>query len=261
MSTKKTSAVALQVGNILAFIATLIVNGLVSTTTILGGRTTAEVSDQYFTLITPAGYVFSIWSIIYILLGVFVVYQALPSQRGKPFQRQISGLFILSSIFNIGWIFLWQYNYISVSVVLMMALFATLIAIYLRLEIGKSDAPLREKLALHLPFSVYFGWITVAAAANVAAALSYAGWIQWTPDDAVWGIVAAAVVLAVALTVIATRRDIAYGLVIIWALIGIAVNQSAVPEIVYTAEIGAAVIAVVLVVSVIVGRRKNSKYR
>jgi hypothetical protein len=224
MSTQKTSPVALHVGNILAFIATLIVNGLVSPTTILGGRTTAEVSDQYFTLITPAGYVFSIWSIIYILLGVFVVYQALPSQRDKPFQRQISGLFILSSVFNIGWIFLWQYDYISISVVLMMALLASLVAIYLRLGVGKSNAPLKKN-AVHLPFSVYFGWITVAAAANVATALSFAGWVQWTASDAIWAIVAAGAVLAVALTVIVSRRDIAYGLVIVWAFVGIAVNH------------------------------------
>jgi hypothetical protein len=246
MSTQKTS-VFLQAGNILAFVVTLIVNGLVASTTILGGRTTAEVSDQYFTLITPAGYVFSIWSIIYILLGVYVVYQALPSQKNKPFQTQISGLFILSSLFNIGWIFLWQYDYISVSVVFMMALLASLVAIYLRLGVGKSNAPLKEKAAVHLLFSVYFGWITVAAAANVATALSFAGWVQWTASDAIWAIVAAGAVLAVALTVIVSRRDIAYGLVIVWAFVGIAVNHGEVPNVVYTAWIGAAVVAATLV--------------
>jgi hypothetical protein len=255
MSTPKTS-IALQIGNILAFAATLIVNGL-SSAAVLGGKTTAEISDQYFTLITPAGYVFSIWGIIYVLLGVFVVYQALPSQKSKPFQTQISGLFILSSLFNIGWIFLWQYTYISASVALIMALLASLVAIYLRLGIGKSKAPLKEKAAVQLPFSVYFGWITVATAANVASALSYAGWVQWTSADAIWGIVAAVVVLAVALTVIVARRDIAYGLVIVWALVGIAVNQGAVPNIAYTAEIGAAVVATALVAALVLKLRNR----
>ncbi len=244
MLTSKTAA--LQAGNILAFIVTLAVNGLANTS-ILGGKTTAQISNQYPTLITPAGYVFAIWGIIYALLAVFVVYQALPSQRNKEFHNQVSALFILSSVFNVVWIFLWGYNYIAASVVPMLALLASLAAIYLRLKVGRSNVSRREKAFVHLPFSVYLGWISVAAAADIAAALSSAGWIKWTSTDAIWGIVAAIIVLGVTLTVLATRRDIAFGLVIIWALVGIAVNQSAVPNIVYTAEIGAAVVAVALV--------------
>ncbi|MEM1587061.1 MAG: hypothetical protein QXX99_06495 [Candidatus Bathyarchaeia archaeon] len=53
----------------------------------------------------------------------------------------------------------------------MVLLLATLIAIYLRLEVGKSAVSLREKIAFHAPFSVYLGWITIASIANVAAAL------------------------------------------------------------------------------------------
>jgi hypothetical protein len=257
MSTSKTT-VALQVGNILAFIATLAVNGLASSS-VLGGKTTAEISDQYPTLITPAGYVFAIWGIIYTLLAVFVIYQALPSQRSKPFQNQISGLFILSSAFNIGWIFLWQYGYIAVSVVPIMALWATLAAIYLRLKIGKSNVSLKEKACTNLPFSVYLAWITVATAADIAAAASYAGWLNWVPADAVWGIIAAAAVLAITLIVVATRRDLAYGLVVIWALVGIAVKQSAVPDIVYTALIGVVIVAAALVAAFLRFKTKNIK--
>ena len=162
-------------GNIAAFIVTLAVNGLAGTT-VLNGRTTAQVSDLYSNPFTPAGYVFAIWAVIYTLLLVFVVYQALPKQKDKPFQKQIGALFILSSVFNVVWLFLWQYDYIALSVVVMFALLATLVAIYLRLGIGKSSAPLSEKLAVHLPFSVYLGWITVASIANVAAALVSLGW-------------------------------------------------------------------------------------
>jgi tryptophan-rich sensory protein len=89
---------------------TLIVNALAGTT-LLGGRTTGEVSDLYANLFTPAGYVFGIWGIIYALLAVFVIYQALPNQQSKPFQAKIGALFILSSIFNVVWLFLWQYDY------------------------------------------------------------------------------------------------------------------------------------------------------
>ena len=122
---KKTNSNFLRFGNIVAFAVTLAVNGLAGTT-LLNGRTTAQVSDLYSNPFTPAGYVFAIWGIIYTLLGVFVIYQALPKQKDKPFQKQIGALFILSSIFNVVWLFLWQYDYITTSVVLMFALLATL---------------------------------------------------------------------------------------------------------------------------------------
>jgi benzodiazapine receptor len=257
MSTPKTS-VAIELGNILAFAVTLVINGLASAA-FIGGKTTAEISDQYSTLITPAGYVFAIWGIIYVLLGIFVVYQALPSQRQKAFQKQVSGLFILSSVFNIAWIFLWQYGYIALSIVPIAALWATLIAIYLRLKIGKSDAPLKEKACTHLPFSVYLAWITVATAADVAAAASYLGWLRWTSADAVWGIVAVAVLVAISLGVVLARSDVAFGLVVIWALVGVAVKQSAVANIVYMAEIGSMIVAASLAVVAFSSRRKVSK--
>ena len=147
----------LRWANIVAFIATLIVNGL-SNTTLIGGKTTAEVSNSHPTLITPAGYVFAIWGVIYVLLWVYLVYQALPSQKNKLFQKQISFLFILTSIFNIVWLFFWQNEFLPISVAVIFAFLATLIAIYLRLHIGRSNVSLSEKLCVHLPFSVYLGW-------------------------------------------------------------------------------------------------------
>ena len=162
--------------NILAFVLTVIVNGLAGSTTILGGKFTAEISDVNPTLITPAGYVFSIWGIIYILLGVFVVFQALPSQQGQAFQKKIGWLFALSSLLNIVWLFLWQFEYLVFSVVLMFLLLASLILIYLRLDIGISKVTMREKLAVNLPFSVYLGWITIASIANVSVTMVSLNW-------------------------------------------------------------------------------------
>ncbi|MCL5877133.1 MAG: tryptophan-rich sensory protein [Candidatus Bathyarchaeota archaeon] len=251
---------SLRVGNIIALIVTLIVNGLAGTT-LLNGRTTAEVSDTYFTLITPAGYVFSIWGVIYILLAAFAVYQALPSQKDKPYQKQIGALFILSSVFNCVWLFLWQYDYITLSVVVMFALLATLISIYTRLGVGKSKAPLREKLLIQTPFSVYLGWITIASIANVSAALVSVNWDRLGISADTWAVVVLALALVVALAVIFTRRDIAYSLVIIWALAGIAINQSSYPNIVLTAEVAITIIVVALVATLIVFwlRRRHFK--
>jgi len=246
----------LRWANVIAFIVTILVNALANTS-LLNGKTTGEISDLYPTLVTPAGYVFSIWGIIYILLLVFVVFQALPSQKEKAFQKQVGILFVLSSIFNVVWLFLWQYEYITSSVLLMFALLATLIMTYLRLDIGRSNVSLAEKLSVHLPFSVYLGWITVAIIANVAAAIVSINWNGFGLSDTTWTITMLAITLAITLSVVFTRRDIAYSLVIIWALVGIAVKQSGNQTIVTITEVGAIVIVVALVLSVIILRLRR----
>lgn len=239
----------LRWANIAAFIVTLIVNGL-SNTTLIGGKTTAEISNSYPTLITPAGYVFSIWGIIYVLLGIYLVYQALPSQKNAPFQKQINGLFILTNVLNVVWLFFWQTEQFPFSVGIIIAFLATLITIYLRLNIGKSNVSLKEKLCVHVPFSVYLGWVTIATLANVAVTLVSIGWDGFGLSLQTWAVLVLAVAVLIDLVVIATRKDIVYSLVFIWALAGIAINQSSNSTIVMTCEIAFAVIAVALAISV-----------
>jgi hypothetical protein len=243
--------------NIISFAATVLVNGLAGSTTILGGKSTAEISDANPTLITPAGYVFSIWGVIYILLGIFVVFQALPSQREKGFQERIGWLFVLSSMVNIAWLFLWQFEYLSSSVVLIFLLLATLIAIYLRLNIGKSTVSSREKLAVHLPFSVYLGWITIASIANVGVASVSLKWNGFGISQETWALLVVIIAVIITLLVIVMRKDVAYGLVVIWALLGIAVKQSGNQNIVASTEISAVVIAIALALSVLISRLRR----
>ena len=114
----------LKWANIIAFISMVLVNALAGSTTLLGGKNTAEISNANLTLITPAGYVFSIWGVIYFLLGVFVIFQALPSENEKKYQGKIGWLFVFSSVINIIWLFLWQFELLAFSVVLMFLLLA-----------------------------------------------------------------------------------------------------------------------------------------
>lgn len=237
--------------NIVAFVVTIIINGLAGSTDIIGGQFTAQVSDNNPTLITPAGYVFSIWGIIYTLLGVFTVYQALPKNQGHPFQKQISFLFILSCIANIAWLFAWQYEQLPLSVGLMLLLLASLIGIYQRIGIGKTKTAIKEKLAVHLPFSVYLGWITIATIANISAALVNLGWDGAGIDATTWAIVIVAVAVLITVLMLAIRKDIAYALVIVWALIGIAAKQTQNPTIVTVTQTSAIIIAIAIVVTVL----------
>jgi translocator protein len=251
--TKKVRISILQIGNVVAFIAVLLVNGLAGGTRLLNGRNTADVSAAYPTPVTPAGFTFSIWGIIYVLLLGFIVYQLLPRHREDSFNQRVSYLFILSSAFNISWLFLWQYNYIVLSVPLIFGLLITLAATYIRLNIGRSSASRNERIFVHLPFSVYLGWITIASIADVSSALVSLKWSGLAP--VYWGVLVIVVALVIALAVLTTRRDIAYGLVLIWALSGIAANQSTHPIVVDTAEASILVIAAMTLIVVFLKSR------
>jgi len=256
--TQTNNSTALKYANIVFFILTVIVNALAGSTKLIGGRDTASVSYANFTLVTPAGYVFAIWGIIYLLLGVFVVYQALPSQKGNDYLDKIGWLFVLSSIINIAWIFVWQYEILILSVVLIFALLVTLIAIFLRLGIGRSNAPLNEKLAVQLPFSVYLGWITVACIADVAATLVSYNWDGFGISPTAWAVVVVAVAFLITITMLVIRRDIAYALVIIWALVGIGLNHSD-QTVVLVTEGAAVLVAIALIATVLMGRVGKNK--
>jgi argininosuccinate synthase len=110
-----------------------------------------------------------------------------------------------------------------------------------------------------VPFSVYLGWITVASIADVAAALVSVGWDGFGLRAETWAIVAMSVALVVTLAVIVARRDIAYSLVVVWALAGIAVKQSAYPNIVAVAEVAIAVILIALALSIGARRLRHKR--
>lgn len=217
-----------QWANVVAVVVTIVINGLANALP-LNGQTTGEISDRFDVLFVPAGYVFSIWGVIYLGLLAFGIYQVLPGQRDNLRLRRIGYLFVLSSIANIAWLFFWHYERFPLSLVAMVILLLSLIGVYVRLEIGRVRVPRLEKTVVDLPFSVYLGWITVATIANVTTVLDSLGWGGWGIRPAVWTIIMLLAGVAIATAVAFTRGDIAYSAVLVWAYVGIAVEQSDTP--------------------------------
>jgi hypothetical protein len=244
--------------NVIAVIATIVINGLANALPI-NGVTTGEISDGFDVYFVPAGYVFSIWGLIYLGLVAFAVYQVLPSQRDNPRLRRIGYLFALSSVANIAWIFLWHYQQFVPTLVAMVTLLLSLIAIYLRLRSGVSRERVStaERWAVWVPFSVYLGWITVATIANVTVVLEYLNWDGWGIAPEVWAVIMLVVATVVALTMAATRGDAAFLAVIVWAFVGIAVAQAGEPLVVTTAWALAAVVALAMLATVLFGIRRQ----
>jgi hypothetical protein len=233
---------------VLATIVTLVVNYLANGLP-LNGQTTAQISDRFQVYFVPAGYVFAIWGVIYLGLLAYTVFQALPSQRENPAHRRTGWLYVLSGALNSAWIFAWHYNFFPLSLLIMLGLLVTLIAIYVQLGIGRTEVPAAERWMLHLPFSIYLGWITVATIANATDVLYDLGWDGWGIGGETWAVVLLVVATLITAAVLATRRDLAYAAVIVWAFAGIAVKQSGSPMVATAAVVTAAMVAVMAVAS------------
>jgi hypothetical protein len=244
-----------QIINLLAVVATIVVNGLANALP-LNGHLTGEISDQFKVYFVPAGYVFSIWGLIYVGLIAFGVYQMLPSQRENPRLRRIGYLFALSCMANIVWLFLWHYGLFIYTITIMVALLGLLIAIYLRLEIGRAQVAMKEKWLVDLPFSIYLGWITVATIANASDVLDYLKWSGWGIRPEFWAVIMLIAGVGIALAMSLTRGDIAYQLVIVWAFAGIAVKQTAMPVVANAAWVMSALVIIVLIIGALVRKQR-----
>jgi hypothetical protein len=157
------------------------------------------------------------------------------------------------------WLFLWHWGYVVLSVIPMFLLLLSLIVIYIRLGIGRGKVPIGDRLAVHLPFSVYLGWITVAPIANVAAALNSLGLDGLGWGEVTWTVLVIAIAVLITGVVIVTRSDIAYSLVIIWALAGVATKQSAIQTLSMASIAGIVIIVIVLVAVTALRMRGGSR--
>lgn len=245
-----------QIVNILAVIATLVVNGLANALP-LNGQTTGEISDRFQVYFVPAGYVFSIWGLIYLALIAFAIYQALPTQRDNPRLKRIGYLFALSSLANMTWLFLWHYERFLLTLIAMVSLLGLLIAIYLRLEVGRSAVSTGEKWFVHIPFSIYLGWITVATIANITQVLDFINWNGWGVTGQIWALIMLIAGGVITLVVYQMRNDVAFVLVIIWAYVGIAIKQVNAPAVALPAWIIAGLLALLLLASALIMQRRK----
>lgn len=217
-------------GNIIAFLLVIAFNAL-SNAIPLNGQTMSEISAKLPSLFTPAGFTFAIWGLIYLALSFFVIYQAMPAQRNRQSIADISILFKLNCIANAAWVVAWHYDLLLLSLLIMAAILATLIAIYRSLGLVDTNASLAERLALQIPFSLYTGWISVATIANISAVQTGLGWDNWILDPVTWTQLKIALAGAIGAMVLLRRSDIVFMLVIVWAAYGIATKQAATPAV------------------------------
>ena len=225
--------------NIIALTAVIVINALANILPI-NGMTTGEVAALYPNLFVPAGLTFSIWSLIYILLSGYCLYPFISDNAKHAIS--ISGLFAITCLLNCSWILAWHYLFIEVSVVIMLLLLAALCLIYIRLR-KKLPVSKREKWLVYKPFSVYLGWITAATVANITALLVHYEFSPPSPEN--WTIAMIIALLLIAYLINKKYRDVAYSLVVIWALLGIIIKRTA-TELVFGPIVITCTIAIVI---------------
>lgn len=214
-------------------------------------------SNAVNTPATPAGYAFTIWTIIFALSFAVAILQALPRFRAHPVFEAIRLPLLVAFTFCAAWSAYVQVNAIDlVSVVIIFAILVPLLVALTRLyRAGLTPGGLPGAIS-RLTVGLYAGWITAASFVNIAAALKganvYAAY-GVTETTAAIAAIAGASLLALAMTV-RTRANPGYVIAVVWALAGIAFANSALsPNIdVAVAAIAGAALLVVTALALIV---------
>lgn len=229
----------------------------------INGKSTGELSDNLPNYFVPAGFTFSIWGIIYLFLIGSTIFSFVKSNTKERttnhFLSRISFLFVFNCVANISWIYLWHYEKVTLSFFMMLIILVTLILIYERLRIGLLPVRSSIKWLVHIPFSLYLGWITVATIANGTGALVHWNWDGFGISGKVWAVIMIVIATLVGLRVFQERKDYAYIAVLCWAFFGIFSKRndlSGIRDIVAMAALGGIAILLSSMIGGLIVKRK-----
>ncbi len=248
---------ARKTSNVIAVVAAFTVNTLANIIPI-GGLTLGEISQELFrdVLITPANYAFSIWGLIYLGLFAFAIYQALPAQRENPELLRLGYGLVLSSLAQILWVFLFQLQFFTWSLLAMVLILLPLIYIYGQLDIGERGVSRKQRWFVHFPLTIYLAWISVATILNVAITLTDLGWDGGNIPPQVWTVIMMVVGSAIAIAISVQRADVPFAAVLLWAIIAIVVRHLDVP-IIFGVGI---ILAIILTLLVLFNLKQGYRY-
>lgn len=212
---KKTGLIVVKILVVITFLLMVATNAAANILPI-NGKNTGQISDSYQNLFAPAGITFAIWGVIYLLLALYTFYQIFFYKNNEKIYKT-GIIFSISSLANTAWIFAWHYEQFWITEILIVVLLVCLILINRNLK--------GESYIVKIPFSVYFGWGTVATIANTTVLLVSLGWNGFGISEAVWAIIIILVGMVIGSITMAVNKDIAYGLVLLWAYSGILIKH------------------------------------
>lgn len=197
----------------------------------INGFNTGQISGFYPNYFVPAGFTFSIWGVIYLLLlnyNIAFTYYTIRHQKFPTVKKLLNDIniyFRITCVLNVSWILAWHYLQITMSVIIMLFFLATLIHIFIKLKKQLNELTLLHRFLIYTPFTVYLGWISVATIANITALLVKYNWSGFGIQGVYWSasMICIAIMLGVFFSI--KYKAIAYSAVVAWALWGINASQ------------------------------------
>ena len=236
-----------------------------------GGKTVGDVSDQYNSLFTPAGSTFAIWGLIYTALlattirMIIYAFRFPLEQESNQEVKRIGPWFMINNLLAAAWVYTWISGQITNATVLIFGQLLTLIIIHLRLGIHARFRSLGSKIFTQSSFSIYFGWINVATIANVAIYFVARNWdgagVDFTADT--WAKLMIIAAGFITLLVVFIRRNVLFGLVLVWALWGIIRKRpeeiyADLREVAWVTMVAVAITCGIQLIANMLWRRKNN---
>ena len=247
----------------LLFIGVIAVNALANILPI-NGYNTGQISAFYPNAFVPAGFTFSIWGVIYLLLLSYTIgytYYSIQRQaypKAFRFIEHVNTYFLLTCVFNMAWIVAWHYLQIELSVLIMLLFLSTLIQLFLKTRTLVQDLNLIQKYILQTPFIVYLGWISVATIANITALLVAYKWTALNIAPVYWSAVMILIAIVLAVLMVKKFQVVSFTLVVAWALWGIYNAQGpAAPILASLTALGIGVLISTVLFTLIYKLRKN----
>lgn len=238
-----------QVAVVLAALVDVGLNGLAGAG-VLFSTPTGAVSDANPTGVTPTGWAFSIWGVIFLGVLVFAAWQAAPSRRGVRHDR-LGAPFVAANVLNGLWQIPWLTGHLGVAALVLFGIVASLVWLYVRLDaLGPRGG---ERWALGVPTSLFLAWVTVAAPLNAAVWLRSLG---WDSAGTFWPIVVVLVVAGIGVWLLRRTGDVAMAAVFLWAYAGIYAAHPDRATLVFALAAG----ALALVVAAVLGAQRHSPW-
>lgn len=215
----------------------------------LFGESQRVLSDRYPSVLTPATVAFSVWSVIYLGLLLYAVYQSLPGQRSRPVHRAVGWLFVLTAVFNAGWIVIFSQEFLGTAQLVIVALLVTL-AVVLRRLAAVPAAGVADRVLVHGPMAFYAGWVSLATLSGFSVTLTYWGAAL---DQVAGALLLLVAVVAVGYATFRTAIAVPYAATAVWTLFWIVVEAPGAVSV--TAAVGAVAVAAAAVLQARQGMR------
>ena len=213
--------------SIIALVSMVIMFGLSWATSAgqFGGRPIGEPGTVQDPLIIPAGWAFAIWSIIYLGLLIFPIYQLTRKTRTDVRWKEVHMLFSLNVILNGVWLVFASYDWLILTVLTIVVMLYTLYRMNELLRAIEKSGEHVHPIFEQFPISVYFAWITLATALNFAGLLAFYEWDRFGLSEVTWSLIIIPIVALIASLVFQKYRDSRYAAVVVWAFVALAVKQ------------------------------------